>query len=120
MVTIKTARLDSNHAERDKHLRDAEFLDVSKYPEARFVSTSYEETGISKAVLKGDLTLRGVTKPVTIDVEKIGSGPDPWGGYRVGFEGTTEIALKDFGIERDLGPASTRVELTLSVEGIRQ
>jgi polyisoprenoid-binding protein YceI len=119
-VTIKTASIDSNHAERDKHLRGADFLDVDQYPEARFVSTSYKETGINKAELKGDLTLHGTTKPVTIDVQKIGSGPDPWGGYRMGFEGTTEIALKDFGIDYNLGPASANVELTLSVEGIRQ
>jgi polyisoprenoid-binding protein YceI len=93
---------------------------VDEYPEARFVSTSFEPTDGEKAMLVGDLTLHGVTKPVTIDVEKIGSGTDPWGGYRVGFEGTTEIALKDFGIDYDLGPASANVELTLSVEGIRQ
>jgi polyisoprenoid-binding protein YceI len=119
-VTIDTASVDSNHAERDKHLRGADFLDVDRFPEARFVSTSFEETGGEEAVLKGDLTLHGVTRPVTIAVEKIGSGPDPWGGHRVGFEGATEIALKDFGIDYDLGPAATSVELTLSVEGIRQ
>ena len=119
-VSIKTASLDSNHAERDKHLRGSDFLDVDKYPEARFVSTSYKETGLNKAVLEGELTLHGVTKPVTIDVRRIGSGPDPWGGYRMGFEGTTTIALKDFGIDYNLGPASTHAELTLSVEGIRQ
>jgi polyisoprenoid-binding protein YceI len=119
-VTIKTASLDSNHAERDKHLRGADFLDVDRYPEARFVGTSYKETGLNKATLKGDLTLHGITKPVTIDVERIGSGPDPWGGYRMGFEGTIEIALKDFGIDYNLGPASTHVQLTLSIEGIRQ
>jgi polyisoprenoid-binding protein YceI len=119
-VVIKTASIDSNHAERDKHLRGSDFLDVERYPEARFKSTSYKETGINKAVLVGDLTLHGVTRPVTMDVKKIGSGPDPWGGYRRGFEGTTEIALKDFGIDYNLGPASRTVELTLSVEGIRQ
>jgi polyisoprenoid-binding protein YceI len=119
-VTIRTASIDSNHAERDKHLRGEDFLDVDKYPTARFVSTSYEETGFNKAVLKGDLNLRGVTKPVTIEVDRVGSGPDPWGGYRMGFEGRTEIALKDFGIDYNLGPASTDVELILSVEGIRQ
>ena len=119
-VVIKTASLDSNHAERDKHLRGSDFLNVGKYPEARFESTSYTETGIDRATLQGDLTLRGVTRPVTIDVRKIGSGPDPWGGYRRGFEGTTEIALKDFGIDYNLGPASTSLELTLSIEGLRQ
>lgn len=119
-VVIKTASIDSNHAERDKHLRNEDFLDVNKYPEARFKSTSYKETGLNKAVLTGDLTLRGITRPVTIQVEKIGNGPDPWGGYRRGFEGTTSFALKDFGIDYNLGPAARDVELTLSVEGIRQ
>jgi polyisoprenoid-binding protein YceI len=119
-VVIKTASIDSNHAERDKHLRNEDFLDVKKSPEARFKSTSYKETGLNKAVLTGDLTLRGITRPVTIQVEKIGNGPDPWGGYRRGFEGTTSFALKDFGIDYNLGPAARDVELTLSVEGIRQ
>jgi len=119
-VRIKTASIDSNHAERDKHLRGKDFLDVDKYPETTFRSTSYKETGLNKATLTGDLTLHGVTKPVTIDVRKIGNGPDPWGGYRRGFEGTTTLKLADFGIRKNLGPASREVELTLSVEGIRQ
>lgn len=119
-VEIDTASIDSNHAERDKHLRGTDFLNVKKYPKATFKSTSYKETVPGKATLVGDLTLHGVTKPVTIDVKKIGSGPDPWGGYRRGFEGTTKIKLKDFGITKNLGPASTQLELTLSVEGIRQ
>jgi polyisoprenoid-binding protein YceI len=119
-VVINTASIDSNHAERDKHLRDTDFLDVDKYPEARFKSTAYQEAGGDKATLEGDLTLHGITRPVTIDVTKIGSGPDPWGGFRRGFEGTTRIKLADFGITKDLGPASQEVDLTLSVEGIRQ
>lgn len=119
-VIIETTSLDSNHAERDKHLRGKDFLDVGKYPEATFNSTSYKETGFNKATLTGNLTLHGVTKPVTMDVRRIGNGPDPWGGYRRGFEGTTTIKLADFGIHKDLGPASREVELTLSIEGIRQ
>lgn len=119
-VDIKTASLDSNHAERDKHLRGSDFLDVSKYPTATFKSTAYKETGFNKGVLEGQLTLKGVTKPIKIDVERIGNGPDPWGGYRRGFEGRTEFALKDFGIDYNLGPASRTVEMMLTVEGIRQ
>ena len=119
-VTIDTASIDSNHAERDKHLRSNEFLDVGKYPTAKFVSTSFEETGDGKAILKGNLTLHGVTKPVTIDVKHIGHGADPWGGYRRGFEGSTTLTLADFGIKRDLGPASRSLELFLSIEGIRK
>ncbi|MEJ2403277.1 MAG: YceI family protein [Candidatus Thiodiazotropha sp.] len=119
-VDIVPASIDSNHAERDKHLRSEEFLYVDKYPTAKFVSTSYQESEGGKAVLKGNLTLRGVTRPVVIDVESIGHGNDPWGGYRRGFLGTTTIALADFGIPFDLGPASREVELVLSIEGIRQ
>lgn len=119
-VVIQTASVDSNHAERDKHLRDEEFLAVDAYPEARFKSTSFTDHGDGTATLIGDLSLRGITKPVTIDVKHIGHGPDPWGGYRRGFQGTTRFALKDFGIERDLGPASRDVEMILSIEGVRQ
>lgn len=119
-VVIKTASIDSNHAERDKHLRGKDFLDVSRYPEARFKSTSFSDHGDGTATLVGDLTLRGITKPVTIAVDHVGQGPDPWGGYRRGFQGSTRFALKDFGIEKDLGPASREVEMILTVEGIRQ
>jgi polyisoprenoid-binding protein YceI len=119
-VTIKTASVDSNHAERDKHLRSDDFLHVDKYPEAKFVSTGYSQAEDGTGVLKGNLTLNGVTRPVEIDVEFIGAGQDPWGGYRAGFEGTTSFAMADFGIVKDLGPKSKDVELILSVEGIRQ
>ncbi|HHS84265.1 MAG TPA: YceI family protein [Gammaproteobacteria bacterium] len=120
VVTINTASVDSNHAERDKHLRGKDFLEVKKYPEAKFVSTSYEEKGDGKGILKGDFTLHGVTRPIVIDVKQIGAGPDPWGGFRRGFEGTTRIALKDYNINFDLGPASKELELQLYIEGIRQ
>lgn len=119
-VNIDPASIDSNHAERDKHLRGKDFLHVDKYPKAQFVSTSFEEKGDGKAVLKGDFTLHGVTRPMTIDVQHIGHGKDPWGGYRRGFSGTTSFALKDFGIDYDLGPASREVQLFLSIEGIRK
>jgi len=119
-VDIDVASIDSNHAERDKHLRGDEFLDVKKFPRAKFESTSFSENGDGTAVLKGKLTLHGVTNPVTIDVQHIGQGDDPWGGYRRGFEGTTRIALADYGVKYNLGPKSKEVELILSVEGVRQ
>ncbi|MGB5451493.1 MAG: YceI family protein [Sedimenticolaceae bacterium] len=119
-VTIDTASVDSNHAERDKHLRDEEFLDVEQFPEARFVSTSYRDLGDGKGELQGELTLHGVTRPLSIAVTMIGAGDDPWGGYRIGFEGRTSFALADFGIKRNLGPASKEVHLWLGVEGIRK
>jgi polyisoprenoid-binding protein YceI len=119
-VTIDTASIDSNHAERDKHLRNEDFLEVDKFPEARFVSTSYRDLGDGKGELAGELTLRGVTRPMTIAVTHIGAGSDPWGGYRRGFEGRTSFALADFGINYDLGPAAQEVHLWLGVEGIRK
>lgn len=119
-VTLNTASVDSNHAERDKHLRSADFLNVSKHPTATFQSTSVESTGEGRANITGDLTLNGVTRPVVIDARFIGEGQDPWGGYRAGFEGHTTLVLKDFGITQDLGPASQAVELIISVEGVRQ
>ena len=119
-LNIDVNSIDSNHAERDKHLRSADFLEVDKYPEASFVSTSFTDLGDNKAKLAGDLTLKGVTKPIEIDVVKIGEGEDPWGGYRVGFAGTTALALKDFGIDYNLGPAAEMVMMDLHIEGVRQ
>ena len=71
-------------------------------------------------IIRGNFTLHGVTKAITIDAEHIGNGTDPWGGYRRGFAGTTTLALKDFNINYNLGPASEEVEILLSIEGIRQ
>ena len=121
-VEIETKSLDSNHAKRDKHLRGDGFLDVKSFPSATFVSTSFEELGEGKALLKGDFTLHGVTKNITIDVEHIGHGSDPWGGYRRGFTGTTSIKPAEYGLKdmAKLGPHSEELLLVLSIEGIRQ
>ncbi|WP_407658245.1 YceI family protein [Larsenimonas rhizosphaerae] len=122
-VTVQTDSLDTNHAERDKHLKSAEFLDVSKYPTATFESTQFVPgDDKNEGELKGNLTLHGVTKPVTFEVDRIGGGDDPWGGYRQGFEGETTIQPADFGIDmvKKLGPASENVELYITFEGIRQ
>lgn len=119
-VEVKTASVDTNHAERDKHIRNPDFLNVDKYPTATFVSSSFKPQGKSKAILKGDFTLHGVTKPITVDVTMIGAGEDPWGGYRRGYVGTTTIKRSDYGISYDLGPASDSMELQFFIEGIRK
>ncbi|WP_369602777.1 YceI family protein [Hahella sp. SMD15-11] len=119
-VTIDTSSVNSNHAERDKHLRSEDFLFVEKYPGARFVSTRVEAVNADEARIVGNLTLRGVTREIVIDAHRIGGGEDPWGGYRQGFEGRTSFRLKDFGIPKYLGPASETVELYLSLEGVRK
>jgi polyisoprenoid-binding protein YceI len=118
-VTIDTSSVDSNHAERDKHLRSPDFLEVEKFPTATFNSTAVNLVN-GKGTLTGDLTLHGVTKEVTLDIEEVGAGDDPWGGYRRGFTGTTKFKMADFGITRNLGPASQYVHMELNIEGIRQ
>lgn len=119
-VTIDVSSIDTNLALRDKHLRSDEFFDVAHYPTARFVSTAFTDEGHGKALLKGRLTLHGVTRQVSIDVQKIGQGPDPWGGYRCGFQGKTTLRLKDYNIDFNLGPTARTADLFLSIEGIRQ
>jgi len=119
-IVVKTNSVDSNHAERDKHLRGADFLDVTQFPEAKFVSTGYEASSDGKATLKGKLTLHGVTRDVVLKTSEVGAGKDPWGGFRRGFEAQTRITLKDYGISKDLGPASAELDLIISIEGIKQ
>lgn len=119
-VVIDTASIDSNHAERDKHLRSADFLNVKAHPTATFESTQIEFMDADHAKVTGEFTLNGVTKTISFDVNRVGEGKDPWGGYRAGFNGHTRFALADYGIEQDLGPASTHVEIELSIEGVRQ
>jgi len=119
-VSVDVASVDTNNAERDKHLRSKKFFEVKKYPEAAFVSSSFTSTGKGKALMKGDFTLHGVTRPIAIKVKELGAGKDPWGGFRRGFEGSVRLALKDYNINTKLGPAAREVELFLSVEGIRQ
>ncbi|BCN93759.1 UPF0312 protein [Thiomicrorhabdus immobilis] len=118
-VKIKTDSVNTNHAERDKHLRSADFLNVNKYPESSFVSTAF--SGSDKTIeIKGNFTLNGVTKPIVIQAHKVGEGKDPWGGYRSGFNGNTEIKLADYNISKDLGPASATVLLELNIEGVKK
>ncbi|MGO2479526.1 MAG: YceI family protein [Pseudoalteromonas sp.] len=121
VVNIDTKSIDSNHAERDKHLRGDDFLNVDKFPKASFKSTSIKfEDGGEEADVTGEFTLHGVTKTITFEIEKVGEGKDPWGGYRVGFEGETSLKLADYDIDYDLGPASTHVDIGLFIEGIRK
>jgi polyisoprenoid-binding protein YceI len=123
-IDIKTASVDTNHAERNKHISSKDFLDVATYPDAKFVSTSVKSTGKNAdgketADVTGDLTLHGVTKPVVIKATFNGEGKDPWGGYRAGFNGTTTIKRSDFGKMMDLGPASDTVTFDISFEGVK-
>lgn len=117
-VKVDTSSFDTNHAERDKHVRSADFLEVKKYSTATFTSTKVEPKGNGEMVIDGELTLHGQTKPISIDAQFVGEGEDPWGGYRAGFTGTTRLELKDFGIQ--VMGESSYVDLELHVEGVRQ
>ena len=118
-VEIDTTSINTNHAERDKHLRSADFLDVEKFGKATFKSTGYKGTG-DEGVLSGVLSFHGIDKAIDIPMKKIGEGKDPWGGYRAGFIGSYTLTRADFGLNYDLGPAATVAQLDLAIEGIRK
>jgi polyisoprenoid-binding protein YceI len=119
-IVIETNSIDSNHAERDKHLKGADFLNVEEFPQAVFKSTGFDVKDDGNAIVTGIFMLHGVKKTISFPVEKIGEGKDPWGGYRAGFAGKTRLKLSDYGISYNLGPASTHVEIELHIEGIRK
>ena len=118
VIDIDATSVNTNHQKRDDHLRTADFFDVANHPTARFESTSVEVTGDNTAVVKGNLTIRGVTKEVAINATYIGEGDDPWGGYRAGFAGTTSIVPADFGMPH--GVAKAPLEISLELEGVRK
>lgn len=96
-ATLKAASLDTRTDQRDQHLRSADFLDVEKYPEIKFRSTRIEGSKDSFK-LTGDLTIRDVTRPITLDVDFEGQSKDPWGGERAGFSASGKIDRRDFGL----------------------
>lgn len=97
-IVIKVKSIDTGNAERDHHLRSNDFFSMDDYPEITFTSTSAEKLGDVDFKLTGDLTIKGITKSVTIDFEYQGSAKDPYGNLRAGFEGKAQVNRKDFGI----------------------
>jgi len=95
---VAVASVDTNEPKRDIHLRGEDFFNAEKFPKFTFVSKKFTPAGDKKFKMSGDLTLRGVTKPVIFDVDFFGEGEDPWGGHRIGFEATTQVNRKDYGI----------------------
>ncbi len=120
-ATISIYSLNSSHLRRDVHVLTDEFLDARNYPEMKFVSTAVKPATADKGTLTGQLTLHGVTKPVTLNYEILGMGQDPWGGMRIGFQATTRINRSDYGITKytPTGPVGNEVEITLLIEGIK-
>ena len=125
-VTIDPASIDTADAQRDAHLRSADFFDVEKFPTASFRSTKIEEVESGVYRVTGDLTVHGVTKSVVLDIVYEGTGKDPWGGERAGFSGSTSIDRKDFGLRWNQALETggvlvgDKVELTLEIEAVKQ
>ena len=125
-VTIDPASIDTGEAQRDAHLRSADFFDVEKHPQATFRSTKVQPLAGDKLRITGDLTLHGVTKPVTFEAVYEGAGKDPWGGERAGFSATTSIDRREFGLQWNKALETggvlvgEKIELTLEVEAVKQ
>ncbi|HEY3384378.1 MAG TPA: YceI family protein [Vicinamibacterales bacterium] len=125
-VTIQAATIDTNQADRDTHLRSADFFSVEQYPTLTFKSTKVTKTGSETLDVTGDLTIRGVTKPVTLKTTFLGLAKDPWGNLRAGFEAEVTINRKDFGLmwnatlETGGFLVGDEVKISLSVQAVAQ
>jgi polyisoprenoid-binding protein YceI len=126
-VTIDASSINTNEPNRDNHVRSADFLDVENFPNITFRSTAVRTEG-RRFFVDGELTIRGTTRPVTLDVDVNGFTPDPYGGTRAGFSASAEINRQDFGVSFN-GPIpgsdnamvlSDKVALTLEVEAVLQ
>ena len=122
-ASLDATSIDTNNAQRDGHIKSADFFEVEKYPEWTFASTGIEGSG-DEYTLHGDLTIKGVTKPVSLALELGGFGPDAYGGTRAGFTATTTINRNDFGVDISMPldgggvVVSEKVALTLEIEAV--
>ena len=125
-ITIQVASIDTRNEQRDGHLRTNDFLDLEKYPTITFASTSIEHDGGENFSVTGDLTIKDVTKPVTIPLEFTGAAKDPFGNDRIGFEGSVVINRKDWGISWNAALetggvlVSEKVTLEFEISAIKQ
>ncbi len=124
-ATIDLNSINTHEENRDAHLRSGDFFDVEKNGPMTFAATDVVAGG-KGLLVTGDLSLKGVTKPVTLDVEVLGSENDPWGGTRVGFEGTTTISRKDYGVDFNIPLDGGRlmigdkIDITVNIEAVLQ
>lgn len=123
-ATLKTASIDTRTDQRDQHLRSADFLNVEQYPEIKFRSTRIEGSK-QEFKLTGDLTIRDMTRPITLDVTFEGETKDPWGGNRVGFSATGKIDRREFGLtwnqllETGGVAVGNEIKLGLEIQAVR-
>jgi polyisoprenoid-binding protein YceI len=119
-VTIQTASIRTNHEARDNDLRSSNFLEVDKYPVITFKSTGVAPAGDDRYTLTGDLTIKGNTRPVTLEVTKYGEFSDPMMGHRIAYGATTQINRKDFGVTLNMmldGRFVVSDEIPITIEG---
>ena len=119
-VTISTASIRTNNGIRDNDLRSSNFLEVEKYPEIKFKSTSVEPSGGDHFKLTGDLTIKGVTKPITLNVVRYGEFNDPNMGHRIGYAAQGQLNRKDFGMKFEMmldGKFIVSNEIQINIEG---
>ncbi|WP_286954471.1 MULTISPECIES: YceI family protein [Corynebacterium] len=120
-ATIKAASINTDNADRDNHVKSDDFFAVEKFPELTFVSTGFDVDAQGNGTVTGDLTIKGVTKPVTLDVEADGVAEDPFGNTRFGFEAKTKINRIDFGIDFNAplktGGVLLSEEIRIEIEG---
>ena len=124
-ATIDASSIDTGTAQRDDHLRSADFFDVERFPQIRFRSTGIEKLGTERYRLTGELTIRDVGREIALDVEYGGRGKDPWGNERVGFTARGALDRKDFGLKWNQALetggvlVSDRVELDLELQAVK-
>jgi polyisoprenoid-binding protein YceI len=116
---IDVASVNTNSADRDKHLRSPDFFNAAQFPKMTFESSKVSLPEGGDGSMSGNLTLHGVTKPVTFKLKHIGAAKDPWGGYRSGYVASTTIKRSDFGMKFS-GGTGDDVDVVLSVEAIKQ
>ena len=124
-LTIQAASIDTRNADRDGHLKGNDFFDMETYPTITFASTAVERVDAENYRVTGDLTIKGVTKPVTVDFEYTGSAVDPYNNTRIGLEGKTTVNRKDWGVNWNAALeaggvlVSEKVTLEFEVSAIR-
>ena len=119
-VELKSESVDTFNEKRDQHLRNPDFFNAKQFPTITFKSTSVTKADDTHIDVTGNLTLLGVTKPVTVKLEHVGEGKDPMGGYRTGYEGTFTIKRSEYGMTQMVGPVGDEVELTVGIEAIKK
>ncbi|MFJ8592294.1 YceI family protein [Streptomyces sp. NPDC093598] len=119
-LTIRAASVQTRNPKRDEHLRSGDFLDAGAHPALTFTSTRVEPTGGTGFEVTGDLTVRGVTRQVTVGFELTGAGSDPQGAFRVAFTGRTVIDREDWGVSGARGLVGRKVTLEFDVAAIRR